>query len=78
MTTSAQVLPGTNIGGRTIYSFDGRENIIGCVSTDAPTQNVSEGVRIVMNDSEHFMEVTGYFNAVNVELLQQTSTKLIS
>ena len=51
--------------GDEIYSFDGREFFRGQCPTDTTYENTSNGQSVYFTESSNFIEITGYFNAVN-------------
>ena len=68
-TTSLQLLEQeTAIHGEEVYSLDGRENMRACKfpSGSDYMNNDSNGNRLELNRTGSFVEVTGYFNAINL------------
>ena len=52
--------------GENIYSFDGREFFRGQCPTATTNENNAGGVSVNFTESSNFIEITGYFNAVNL------------
>ena len=67
MIGSRQVLDESASNGHTeIYSFDGRDFFRGSCPTAITNENNSGGVSVNFTATTHFIEITGYFNAIHL------------
>lgn len=61
--------------GEDIYSFDGREFFRGQCPAATTNENSSGGVSVNFTEISNFIEITGYFNAVNLIIKTANGTR---